>query len=46
MFSFPPALDGVVRQIPLLSRYDRSLYPALSIETLRLAQGAFLAGAF
>ena len=40
VFSFPPALDGVVRQIPLLSRYDRSLYPALSIETLRLAQGA------
>ena len=40
VFSFPPAADGVVRQIPLLSRYDTKLYPALSIESLRVAQGA------
>ena len=40
VFSFPPALDGVVRQIPLLSRHDKNLYPALSIEALRVAQGA------
>jgi adenylate cyclase len=40
VFSFPPGLDGVVRQIPLLSRYADSLYPALSIEALRVAQGA------
>ncbi len=40
VFSFPTALDGVVRQVPLLSRYRDSLYPALSVETLRVAQGA------
>ena len=40
VFSFPPALDGVVRQVPLLSRYRNSFYPALSVETLRVAQGA------
>jgi adenylate cyclase len=40
VFSFPPAEDGVVRQIPLISRHGENLYPALSIESLRLAQGA------
>lgn len=40
VFSFPPAFDGVVRRIPLISRYEDNLYPALSVETLRLAQGA------
>ncbi len=40
VFSFPPALDGVVRQVPLLSRHGDSLYPALSVEALRIAQGA------
>jgi adenylate cyclase len=40
VISFPPARDGVVREIPLLSRYDTKLYPSLSIETLRVAQGA------
>ena len=40
VFSFPLAFDGVVRQVPLLSRYGNSLYPALSVETLRVAQGA------
>jgi adenylate cyclase len=40
IISFPPGRDGVVRQIPLMSRYDRKLYPALSMELLRVAQGA------
>ncbi|MCC2689862.1 MAG: adenylate cyclase [Rhizobiaceae bacterium] len=40
VFSFPPAADGVVRQIPLLSRFGTDLYPSLSIESLRVAQGA------
>ncbi|MBX3584649.1 MAG: adenylate/guanylate cyclase domain-containing protein [Rhizobiaceae bacterium] len=40
VFSFPPADDGVVRRIPLLSRFGDNLYPALSVESLRLAQGA------
>lgn len=40
VFSFPPAEDGIVRRIPLLSRYGESFYPALSVETLRVAQGA------
>ena len=40
VFSFPSALDGVVRQVPLLSRYQNGLYPALSVEALRVAQGA------
>ena len=40
VFSFPRAIDGVVRQIPLLSRHGENIYPALSIESLRIAQGA------
>ena len=40
VFSFPPAFDGVVRRVPLLSRYGNMLYPALSVEALRVAQGA------
>jgi len=40
VFSFPPAFDGVVRRIPLISRYNDKFYPALSIESLRIAQGA------
>ena len=40
VFSFPRQEDGVVRQIPLISRQGDSLYPALSIEALRVAQGA------
>jgi len=40
VFSFPPAEDGVVRQIPLVSRQGDNFYPALSVESLRLAQGA------
>ncbi len=40
VFSFPPAEDGVVRQIPLVSRHGDNLYPTLSVESLRIAQGA------
>ncbi|MEP9387636.1 adenylate/guanylate cyclase domain-containing protein [Mesorhizobium sp. KR9-304] len=40
VFSFPRQADGVVRQIPLISRQGDNLYPALSIESLRVAQGA------
>jgi adenylate cyclase len=40
VFSFPRQEDGVVRQIPLISRQGDNLYPALSIESLRIAQGA------
>lgn len=40
VFSFPRQEDGVVRQIPLISRQGDNLYPALSIESLRVAQGA------
>lgn len=40
VFSFPPERDGVVRQIPLLSRFGSQLYPGLAIESLRLAVGA------
>jgi adenylate cyclase len=40
VFSFPPERDGVVRRIPLLSRFGSQLYPGLSIEALRLAVGA------
>jgi adenylate cyclase len=40
LINFPPAHDGIVRQIPLISRFEDRLYPALSIEALRVAQGA------
>ncbi|HEY6630878.1 MAG TPA: adenylate/guanylate cyclase domain-containing protein [Rhizobiaceae bacterium] len=40
VFSFPRQEDGVVRQIPLVSRQGENLYPGLSIEALRVAQGA------
>lgn len=40
LINFPPARDGVVRQIPLIARYGEKLYPALSMESLRIAQGA------
>ncbi len=40
VFSVPPAEDGVVRRIPLISRQAENLYPALSVESLRIAQGA------
>jgi adenylate cyclase len=39
-YSFPPSPDGIVRMVPLVARNGDRLYPALSIETLRTAQGA------
>jgi adenylate cyclase len=39
-FSFPPSVDGVVRMVPLVARGGSELYPSLSVEALRVAQGA------
>ncbi len=38
--SFQPKADGIVRTAPLLSRLGDTVYPSLSIEALRAAQGA------
>ncbi len=37
--NFLPYLDGVIRTVPLLFSYDGNLYPSLSMEALRVAQG-------
>lgn len=39
-FSFPPAVDGVVRKVPLISIGNDSIYPSLGMEALRVAQQA------
>lgn len=39
-FSFPPTPDNIIRSFPLVSRCGDQLYPALSVETLRIAQQA------
>jgi adenylate cyclase len=39
-FSFPPSPDGIIREIPIVTRVGDNLYPALSLEALRVAQGA------
>jgi adenylate cyclase len=39
-YSFPPSPDNIVRVVPLLSMNHGKLYPALSIEALRVALGA------
>lgn len=39
-FSFPPSPDNIIRSFPLVSTARGTLYPALSIETLRIAQQA------
>ena len=36
---FAPEHDGIIRRAPLFFRFGETLYPALSIETLRAAQG-------
>lgn len=43
-FSFPPTPDNIIRSFPLVSKSGDRLYPALSIETLRIAQqeGSFI----
>lgn len=38
-FNTVPDVDGVVRSIPLVMEYDGLLYPALSVEMVRLALG-------
>jgi len=38
--SFQPKSDGIVRSATLLSKIDGKVYPSLSIEALRAAQGA------
>lgn len=37
--SLAPSLDGVVRQVPVLAGNGELVYPALSIELLRIAMG-------
>lgn len=37
--NFPGESGGVVRRVPVLLRLDDNLYPALSIEAVRLARG-------
>lgn len=39
-FSFPPSSDNILRSFPLISRAQGQLHPALSLETLRIAQQA------
>ena len=39
-FSFPPAVDGIVRKIPLVAAAHGKLYPSLGMEALRVAQQA------
>ena len=39
-FSFPPAADNVIRQMPLIAQGGGALYPGLAVEALRVAQGA------
>ncbi len=39
-FNFTADYDGVIRHVPLILRMNDSLYPSLSAEALRVAQGA------
>ncbi len=39
-FSFARTVDGIVRSIPLVALSQGRLYPSLSVEALRVAQGA------
>lgn len=38
--SFRPTGDGIIRKAPLLGRVGERIYPSLSVEALRAAQGA------
>lgn len=40
VFSFPPSSDNIIRSMPLVLFAQDRLYPGLSIEALRIAQGA------
>ncbi|WES31040.1 CHASE2 domain-containing protein [Varunaivibrio sulfuroxidans] len=39
IFSLIPETDGIVRRVPLLFRHGGNIYPALSLEMLRVAFG-------
>ena len=39
-FNTIPDDDGIVRSVPLLVKYDDSIYPSLSLEILRLVYGS------
>jgi len=39
-FNTIPDDDGIVRSVPLIVKYDGSIYPSLSLEILRLVYGA------
>ena len=36
MFSLNPSLDGIIREVPLVTKHDNHLYPALSVEAIRV----------
>lgn len=36
MFSLNPSLDGIIREVPLVTKHDGHLYPALSVEAIRV----------
>jgi len=36
MFSLNPSLDGIIRELPLVTKHEGNLYPALSIEAIRV----------
>jgi len=36
MFSLNPSLDGIIREVPLISKNGGNLYPALAIEAIRV----------
>jgi adenylate cyclase len=38
--TFAPDRDGIIRRVPLLARAQGEIVPALSVEALRVAQGA------
>lgn len=40
VFSLMPGMDGVIRNVPLIARSGSTLLPSLSVEALRVAQGA------
>ncbi|MFC1673572.1 CHASE2 domain-containing protein, partial [Pseudomonadota bacterium] len=39
MFSLNPSIDGVIREVPLLFKHQDDLYPALSVEAIRVGFG-------
>ncbi|MBF0247088.1 MAG: adenylate/guanylate cyclase domain-containing protein [Alphaproteobacteria bacterium] len=36
VFSLNPSLDGIIREVPMVTRHDEALYPALSVEAIRV----------